>query len=103
MSHLHVHFYIDTSHMTLEGKLEMKRKYELLLRMYEEVSVSAFLYSKMHWGRIESIKESTRRYKEAGRAALDTWLEYIPEPKPDHYVLYWKPLFFVLFAYGLVD
>ncbi|CDS42436.1 hypothetical protein EmuJ_001014550 [Echinococcus multilocularis] len=53
----------------LEAKAELKRKCELLLKIYEE-------------DRVKSIKDATRRYKAAGRAALEAWLEYAAEPKP---------------------
>nr|CDS17397.1 hypothetical protein EgrG_001014550 [Echinococcus granulosus] len=54
----------------LEDKAELKRKCELLLKIYEE-------------DRVKSTRDATRRYKAAGRAALEAWLEYAAEPKPD--------------------
>lgn len=32
---------------------------------------------------MDKIKEISERYKTAGRAALDDWLEYADEPKPE--------------------
>uniref|UniRef100_A0A5K3EWQ4 DUF2384 domain-containing protein n=2 Tax=Mesocestoides corti TaxID=53468 RepID=A0A5K3EWQ4_MESCO len=58
----------------IEDKRELKRKCELLLKIYEE-------------GRIEEIKEVTNKYKIAGRKAIEAWLEYAAEPKPDPAVL----------------
>ncbi|KAL5964813.1 hypothetical protein TSMEX_007524 [Taenia solium] len=60
----------STLRRRLDDKAEIKRKYELLLKIYEE-------------DRVSSIKDAIRRYKAAGRAALESWLEYAAEPKPD--------------------
>lgn len=32
---------------------------------------------------MNNIKDAIRKYKAAGRAALEAWLEYAAEPKPD--------------------
>ncbi|VDM32891.1 unnamed protein product [Hydatigera taeniaeformis] len=54
----------------LDDKAEIKRKYELVLKIYEE-------------DRVNTIRDATTRYKAAGRAALASWLDYMTEPRPD--------------------
>ncbi|VUZ57019.1 unnamed protein product [Hymenolepis diminuta] len=61
---------LDPTQQILEEKREIKRKCELLLKIYDE-------------GRIEKMKDAISKYKVAARAALVEWIEYADEPKPD--------------------
>lgn len=76
-------YLVDANQKRIDEKKELKRKCELLLKIYEEVCEYYFTSSLLTQGRIQTMKESIEKYKAAGRAALDDWLQYTDEPKPE--------------------
>ncbi|VDO13477.1 unnamed protein product, partial [Rodentolepis nana] len=62
--------WLDDTQQVLEEKKEIKRKCDLLLKIYEEQ-------------RIEKLRYEMTKYKMAARAALYEWIDYSVEPRPD--------------------